>query len=127
MKKLFAFTLVMAMPASAASVVSSPALVQNPGAASAVAASPRQWVRAPLSNGGYARCKNPNGCRTWVAPHNEVVAEYGEVMEGALFDGWSAAADGYPPVQILVVHAIGSNNVPYTGIYSRADDWEGVA
>lgn len=115
MKKLFALSLLMAMPASAAVVVTSPVVVQTYGA------------EAPLQNGGHARCKNLTGCRTWAAPYNDVVAEYGAVYEGALIDGWSADTAGHPAVQILVVHPIGTKDIPFTGIYSRADDWEGVA
>ena len=117
MKKLFALFLLMAMPASAAVIVTGPTVASVPGTA---------WARTPLKDGGYARCKNPSGCRTWTAPHNEIVAQYGNIYEGVLFDGWSASLDGSPPVPFLVVHPLGFKDTPHSGIYSLLDDWEGV-
>lgn len=110
MKKLSAVALVMAMPASAAVVVNSP--VQH------------DWTAAALQNGGYARCKNPSGCRNAYAPYDQLVAGYGQIYQGVLIDGSFADASG--PVVTLVVYRMGSTNLPYTGIYTRADDWEGV-
>ena len=114
MKKLFAFTMLMAVPASATSIITSPVAVQ------------RQWLQAPLKNGGYARCKNPNGCRSPYAPYGQIVAGYGEIDQGVVFDGVTDQESG-SWVQILVVYPIGSANLPYSAIYTRADDWEGVA
>lgn len=59
MKKLYAFTLVMAMPASAASVVSSPVAVQ-------LTPSSQQSVSVPLAVGGYASIKSNGKCCTIV-------------------------------------------------------------
>jgi len=118
MKKLMAFFVLMAMPASASVVATSPMVVAGPQYV---------WAKTSLENGGYARCKNPNGCRTWSAPFTDVVAQYGDVYEGVLFDGWSGSSDSYPSVETLVVYPIGTKGIPYSGIHSRADDWEGVA
>lgn len=112
MKKLFAFTMLMAMPASASVVVSSPVVVQH------------QWVSSTLQNGGYARCINPSGCRDPYPPYDKLVAGYGQVYQGVVIDG--SFADPSGPVGVLVVYRLGSTNLPYTGIYTRADDWEGV-
>lgn len=111
MKKLFAFSMLMAMPASAAVVVNSP--VQH------------QWSTSALKNGGFARCINPNGCRNAYAPYDKSVAGYGEIYQGVLIDGYFADASG--PVLTMVVYRMGSSDAPYSGIYTRADDWQGVS
>ena len=111
MKKLFAFTMLMAMPASAAVVVNSPGQ--------------HQWTHSTLKDGGYARCINPSGCRNAYAPYDQFVAGYGQVYQGVLIDGYFADASG--PVETIVVYQMGSANLPYSGIYTRGDDWEGVA
>lgn len=113
MKKLFAFALVAAAPASASVLVTSPTTVSSPGS-------------APLHDGGQARCKNPNGCST-IMPYAKVVAPYGTVMEQVVLNGWSANVDSNGPVRVLVVYRIGDSARPYSGIYVRADEWEGVA
>ena len=125
MKKLFAFTLLMAMPASASVVVTSPVAVN--GSVATASSATHQWVQAPLQTGGYARCINPNGCRNGYAPFDQSVAGYNQVYQGVVFDGWSAGNDGNPPVKVLVVFRLGSANLPYSGIYTRADDWQGVS
>jgi|SRR5579884_2778045 len=125
MKKFVSIALVMAVPASATPVVTSPFVLQNP-AVTANLAGGRQWTPTALANGGYARCKNPNGCRSPYAPYGQIVAGYGEVDQGVVLDGVTNQ-DGGPGVPILVIFPYGSANLPYSGIYSRADDWEGVA
>jgi hypothetical protein len=55
MKKVFAISLVMAMPASAASVVTSPVAVKSGTAAP-------NWVNAPLTVGGFAYIKAAGKC-----------------------------------------------------------------
>jgi hypothetical protein len=55
MKKLFAISLVMAMPASAASVVTSPVAVKS-GTAT------QKWVDGPLTVGGFAYIKSAGKC-----------------------------------------------------------------
>ncbi|HEV2595396.1 MAG TPA: hypothetical protein VGU01_09390 [Sphingomicrobium sp.] len=114
MKKFFALSMLMAVPASATSIVNSPVPVQP------------QLSQTPLKNGGYARCKNPNGCRSPYAPYGQIVAGYGEIDQGVVFDGVTDQ-EGGAWVQILVVYPMGSANLPFSAIYSRADDWEGVA
>jgi hypothetical protein len=67
MKKLFAFTLVIAMPASAASLVKSPVVVQP------VTASP-QSGNVPLAVGGYATLKGSGKCCTIVRITDMVIS-----------------------------------------------------
>ena len=111
MRKFIACFILTAMPASASVVVTSP--VQH------------QFVQAPLKNGGYARCINPNGCRSPYAPYDQLVAGYGQIYQNILIDG--SFADPSGPVPVMVVYRLGSSNQPYSGVYTRADDWEGVA
>jgi hypothetical protein len=66
MKKLFAFGLLMAMPASAAVIVTSSTPVQL------AAASP--WVDAPLAIGGYAYIKGQGKCCTIVRITDMVIS-----------------------------------------------------
>lgn len=103
--------MLMAMPASASVVVTSP--VEH------------QWVRSALKNGGYARCVNPSGCRSPYAPYDQLVAGYGQIYQSILIDG--SFADPSGPIPVMVVYRLGSANLPYSGIYTRADDWEGVS
>lgn len=101
MKKLFAFSLLMAVPATASVVIKSPVVV-NTG----------------LASGGKARCINPNGCRSWAAPYGQTVAAPGEVVQGVIKDG--VDAQGVP---FIVVFPLGTTNSGADAIYTRADDW----
>lgn len=110
MKKLLAIGLVMAVPASAASVVSSPAPVQSSTAAP-------KWVDAPLTVGGYASLNNGKCC-TIVRITDMVIS----------------TGPDHQPIWITTFYSDSSGNFPADNQYSRtaerrfsSSDLHGVA
>lgn len=82
-----------------------------------------QWVSAPLTSGGYARCKAV--CHGFAAPYPTVIAQQGDVWLYA-WNGVSSGTSGLERIQIGAFWPIGQYKVAGVGVEGFADEWEGV-
>ena len=82
------------------------------------------WQIAPLTDGGYARCKNPAGCHTFYS--QEIIANFGTVWMYAWIGVASPGGSG-DSRQIGAFWPRGQYREAWVGKEGLVDEWEGVS